>query len=62
MGDKWLDEEVLEDALGFANLKIIKMTTVFLEHTNRFLKIHHISMNIKICVYWYWFSMKKLEY
>lgn len=26
MGDKWLDEEVLEDAPGFANLEIIKIT------------------------------------
>lgn len=60
VGHKWLDEEVLEDAPGFADLKIINMTIVFLEYTNRLKKkkeIHHISMNINICV-----TVKKLEY
>lgn len=40
MGNKWFDEEVLEDTFGFANLEVIKMTTVILRlrHTKRFKK------------------------
>lgn len=35
MGDKGFDEEVLEDAPGFANLEIIRMIIVFTEHINK---------------------------
>lgn len=46
MGDKWLDEEVLENTLGFSHLRINKIITL----RNEMLSRQCISINLLLII------------